>query len=458
MGCNFGGLSGKAQSKRADCIAIAGKLHETKGDNPRAKSCMSGKLKLFRLSALARCATMATMYNLKNYLATFANHQSHFAATKFARRVRLCLVTALVVAAGLITNTAGAANVTVDLYTVNIDVDNESVDIRKKAASEALEVVYRRVTGSSEPLAYYPGLKSYLSRASRYLSTYAYRSEERPGQTTGSTIDGEEVDSLDSLLSQRETPPASLDKQLVLVMQFDPASIKQQLSDSGAPRWAARRPQLDTVVLVREAEAEPSLVKPGSVDTAGYTSILRFFAKDLGLPINTRAASDFSANTLWPASVSELRSKAASREDAVLFGKIDVVQQIARWTFVWGDVFYTQQTTAESEAALIKQGLEIAQQQFATRLANRVSTQHAGVGRALGMTVVEVNSIEQYFALLAYLDSLEVLRGYAITEFSGNTLSLQFNTSASSENLRRSLSLDNRLVVLDAQSLVYRWR
>lgn len=397
-------------------------------------------------------------------------------------RVHLWITICLFSLACLV-QTVSAASQTVAIYTVDIDVESDSVPEREKAAREALQLVYGRATGSPEPLVHYPRLKFYLAKATRYLSSYAYRSEVRILEADFSPEGGseenwlQEVDSLESLLEQEpehgNKSATQKTQQLVLQLQFEPATIKKHLRESQAPHWPARRPQLETVFIGNDEQGELDIAASGS-RLPEVLPAIKYHAEKLGLSTSLRLAKKLDANDIWYTSINALPAK-VEQNSAALFAKIEPVAKIepmpgtaaevpensgwaARWIFIWGDILYTEQTSADEQWQLIGQGMEIAQQQFAARLANRLGGGGQGAGSTRIVLIEGVDSTERYFALIDHLDSLEVTRGYVITQAADDLLSIQFKTQASPASLRRLLTLERRLVSLDQEAYRFRWQ
>ena len=388
--------------------------------------------------------------------------------------VSICLLTL----AGFI-QTVSAASQTVAIYTVDVDVENDSTSDREKAARKALELVYGRATGSPEPLVNYPRLKVYLPKATRYLSTYAYRIEDRTIEADEPSEAGlednglEELESLDSVLANNPEATGKDEesnqevKQLVLQLQFEPATIKQHLRESQAPYWSARRPQLETVFVGNDEHGELDIAASGS-RLPQVLPAIEYHAEKLGLATSLRLAKKLEADEIWYTSINGLPAK-VEHDNAALFAKIEPLSHggldtqepsgwMARWTFVWGDILYTEQTSAVEQWELIGQGMEVAQQQFAARLANRLGGDSQGTGSTKQVLIEGVNRTEQYFELIDHLDSLEVTKGYVITQAADGLLSIQFQTQASPASLRRLLTLERRLVSLDQEAYRFRWQ
>lgn len=339
-----------------------------------------------------------------------------------------------------------AASKTVDIYSVSVNVANDSPSERKSAAKKALDMVYQRATGNPKPLRAFSQLRSYLDNATRYLATYAYQNE-------GPSVAGSaEADSLSAVRDEN-------DGSLRVVLQFDSVAIKQHLRESGAPFWAEQRPELEIVIMTLSEAGTPKMVQssPGRSQLIAQT-VVDYHAADLGLPSSSKLARSLNAAAIWALGDEDLRSKARRSDNPVLFGRVTVGNQLrAQWTFVWGDILYTEISSASRQGSLVRQGISIAQKQLASRLASRIDSPSIGGGRQ-SLTISGINSVERYSALVDHLDSVEVMRNYVIVGYSNNRVELELNTQASASSLRSMLRLDKRLVAQDASSLSYQWR
>ena len=350
---------------------------------------------------------------------------------------------------GLLLGSPGAlhaASKTVAIYSVSVMVANDSPAERKSAAKKALNTVYQRATGNPKPLRAYPQLRSYLENATRYLATYAY---QKDGRGTGYS---DEADSLSAITSGDKSS-------LRVVLQFDSVAIKQHLRESGAPFWSERRPVLETVIVTLSKGESPKVVEPsqGRSDLIAQ-NLVDYHAADLGLPNSNKLARSLNAASIWASDDEDLRSKARRSDNPVLYGRVTTGNQLrAQWTFVWGDILYTESSSASSQGSLVRQGVGIAQKQLASRLASRIDSPSIGGGRQ-NLTIIGIDSVERYSALVDHLDSLEVMRNYVIVGYTNDRVELELNTQASAASLRSMLRLDKRLVAQDEYSLSYQWR
>lgn len=360
-----------------------------------------------------------------------------------------------------------ASTVDVDIYAVNVDVSDDSASERQKASSKALKTIYRRATGSARPLVEYPYLNNYITKASRYLSTYAYETEDRQStpvaEDPGNLV---EAGSLEGILKQQPTTY----QQLVAKLRFDQQAVKQHLRLAKAPHWATRRPKLETILVVKSQD-ELELVSAGS-SQGDVLAGIEYHTENLGLPGRLGLARTLRANDIWAASPGSLRRQIPDGQ-AALVGKLEPTEQTtlegrgsvnnseawqARWVFIWGDILYTEQLSANSQWALIGKGFEIAQQQFAARLANRLDTGGATMQNARQLVIEGVDTPKRYFDLIDHLDSLEVMKGYVIHRTVNQTVSLTFYSQLSPSRLQKMLTLDKRLLAMDDQAVRFAWR
>lgn len=198
------------------------------------------------------------------------------------------------------------AQKTVDIYILDELVVNQSPEVRRKAASEALKTVLIRLSGDNK-INQSPKLKSAINNATDYLDRYSYQSTDKTLTIAGA--------------KQSAT---------LLSMQFSANALKALLKQSALPIWSESRPE----VLIWAASDRRGKKYVGN--NSSMAKSLRSGAATRGLPIifpvlDLEDRSALPVERLWALDDAKILA-AAKRYDsnAVLSGRFSVSNK--KWT------------------------------------------------------------------------------------------------------------------------------
>lgn len=371
-------------------------------------------------------------------------------------RITLVLVLAL---APFVTFVKSYAEKTVDIYSADVLVLNQSPEIRRQAAAQALQTVLIRLSGNSD-VAQSPQIQSSLTSAVDYLDRYSYRST-----TQTLTIAG---------ASQQ----ASL-----LVMRFSSTAVKQLLKQAGQPIWSERRP--DVLVWTATDRRGKKYVDIES----SMAKVLNKAAEDRGLPIvlpvlDLEDRSALPVNRLW--ALDDERARQAAKRyatNALLTGRFTKSSREWSGSFILVHQGKNNYLTAKGKseagvaAAIIDQVSDyfstIYAVSFAPASASPVNTgaqtevdnslipteqvaSAVNIVRGPRDIFLQVNNIEsftQYIVLMNYLETLSLVDTVNIADAKRPQLVLDISLLVSKGQFLSALELENRLQRVAQSSL-----
>lgn len=285
--------------------------------------------------------------------------------------------------AGLLSAVQAPADVIQDLYVVDVPVESRDVEARTAAIRTALEQLLVRVSGRQQVLSL-PQVAAALEQPTRFVQRYSYATREHGGE-----------------------------KEPLLRVRFDEASVNQLLRDSQLPVWGRTRPAT-LVWLVVDDRRGRTLIS-NDKDTAARR-ILEQQARQRGLPLrlplyDLADRSRLSVTDVW-GNFEDRILDASSRyqAEAVLVGRIYKVagnRWAGRWTLYSEGRREDWEAAGESLADAILPGIGQTAEALARRYAQR------SVGPVAGQVQVRVEGIDSlaaYSRAVRYLDGLDVVR------------------------------------------------
>lgn len=331
----------------------------------------------------------------------------------------------------------GAAPSRVDLYEASVPVANQNATQRNRALAATLDAVLIKVSGQRD-VRTYPELADAISRASGYAQQYQYRNVQV--QKTVINADGEE-----------ETV---MEPELQLWARFDPRAVDKMLRDAGLPIWGGERP-MTLVWLVGEIDRERLLV--GGDAGEELQQVVLDTAEQRGIPmlfplLDLMDQQSISVGQVWGGFMDDIRQASARyATEGILVGR--AFQQpgdwwAVRWSYWDGEEeSYWDQRAPELEPLLVA-GVDA----VANALASRYAVNTAVGGRqSLGLTVRQVNSLDEYARVLSYLQSLTAVESVEPEEVRGNELGLRVQVAGGRDVLEKAIALGHTLERVDEE-------
>ncbi len=321
------------------------------------------------------------------------------------------------------------------LYSHELPVANESDAERSRAFSAALSAVIVKLTGTDSALRV-PGVERALSRAGEYVEGVSYSSGG------GDTV------------------------QRSMKVDFSPSLVEELLRTLGIPIWNSNRPSVLVWIVLQNAEGERRLMNP-ELDQE-ISDILSGFAMSRGLPLiypvlDFEDRRNLSEGSLWDFDAEAIA--AASRRygpDSILAGRIHFTpgnELVGLWRFQFqGEVEVFDGLDVELSAYL-----ESPLEQVTEKLANYFALPSVmTIEQLVRLRVDGVRNLEDYAALLSYVQGLGIVEDFALAELEAERIELNLRVLGTGQRLGELIALDRNLIPIDSAPgsdafLHYRW-
>lgn len=318
----------------------------------------------------------------------------------------------------------------VDIYSVQELVVNQSNEVRKEAAARGLKTVFVRLSGSKEVLQA-AAVQEAIAKASIYVSEFGYQ------QTN------------ESIIIAGASKPASL-----LVMRFAQAPLGKILKNNQLPVWLSNRP--DILVWGAFNQAKKSYMSADSV----MSESLKRAASKRGLPITNPVLdlsdrSSLSASRLWALDEESILD-ASKRYDtnAVLAGRFSKSGNQWRANMLLLHLGKTHYFSANGTNQHVVAGSII--DQVTDHLANiyAVSSDLSGNKQFTMLQINNIADFDYYASVIAYLESLPLVETLDVIKVHEGRLLVKANVNSSVERLMSTVKLDKKLRFVETQAPV----
>ena len=331
---------------------------------------------------------------------------------------------------GVLYHGVAHADQTIDLYSAEVLVINQTSAVRNKAAVNELSDVFVRMSGSKAVLQN-SAVREAIDNASRYVDEFSYRS-------TNSTL----------TLAGKEYN-ASL-----LLLNFTPAPLEAILREQNLPFWPTNRPEI-LVWMAQTRDGQRYVSSDSSLSRA-----LERAAKSRGLP-TVKPVLDLKDREALPVAkilASDERSivRAAERYsvDAVISGRIRKQAGGYQADFILnhqGDTEYLR-ATGDSQRALANDIMAQTADFFANIYAV-VSSEQSQTNDRLQLKVNNANNFSAYAQVIRYLQQIKLLDGTLLASATDEELVFELNYSGNIDQLQQRLALDKKLLYVEDKTV-----
>ena len=324
------------------------------------------------------------------------------------------------------------AEVVADLYSAEVPVASQSSAALKKGSRAALADVLVKVSGSTGLLGN-PVIKAALAKSRSQVMKYGYS------------------------LNQ----PAS--GEMMMRFEFDRSYITELIIEAGAPLWTANRPAVLVWLVVEDAsgrrfasqDSDPELV-----------AALRAEFSRRGVPLQLPLYDLADSAALTPDAAWRLNRTAllaASRRydvQDILAGRFatgSAGDLNGDWVYLNDGNVRERSVKAAATESYLRDGVAMVAEDMASRYA--VAPTSGGGG--LEMSVAGVASYADYAAVVAWLESIELIEHANVEWVRGDVIQLRLQAQVDATQLAGILQLNEQLVPvpgMDAGSqLSYQW-
>lgn len=332
----------------------------------------------------------------------------------------------------LMLSLASRAEIVRDLYSAQVPVADRSSKALASAAQDALAQVLVKVSGSTGALGN-PVVAEALPGARGHVQQYAFVREQGP----------------DSGLSAR--------------FEFDASYITGLVNRARLPLWTANRPlvlvwaavELDGVRQFVSRDSTPQLAREllEEFDRRGVPVQLPLF--DLA------DATAIAVNDVWDLDAGAVVAASARYNvENILFGRV-VALSTGEWAGDWSYVYQRDRLDRAAQAPeshiFAHEGANL----VAETMSARYAVASSGAGDTLvPMSVTGVREFADYAAIVAWLESLELIDHANVQRIWGDRIELGLVTEADAAQLTSIIELNNRLTPQAAMSgqLDYLWQ
>ncbi|NVK38559.1 MAG: DUF2066 domain-containing protein [Gammaproteobacteria bacterium] len=315
------------------------------------------------------------------------------------------------------------------LYDARVPVPDQQLTSRQQGAKQGLIEVLQKVSGFSVP-AENEAVARALDIADQYLYQFSYEAVQK-----------EEWDA--------SIPPGSS----WLKMRFEAQSIQRIIKQAQLPLWGNNRP---TVLLwIMKDEGDRTVLIDGAED------MLANAVKDAGdrrgipvvLPVyDLEDSMRLPQESLWGL-FSESILAASGRYDAESVMAARVYKNkdgnwVGQWRFYFKDREFNYDFETEGLNQQVLSGMSAAAEVLANAFAIKPSDASSGT---LAIKVGNVKSLNQYAALVSYLDGLTITKGVFVSRVKDTDLELNLTLAGSLAQFRQVLALDRKLILQEAE-------
>lgn len=310
-----------------------------------------------------------------------------------------------------------------DLYTVELEVVDQTTSVRLEAFEQAFRNVVVKVSGSIEVLNN-PGLSRPLKSSSRYVHQFRYQTRKQ--------------DKTDSFTAGR----------LFLSVTFNQEALESLLRQNDIAVWGKERPS--TLLLLSYAvDSEASIVS--SDTTPELVDQLEVLAHNQGLPVlfpllDLEDRVQFGVQDIIDNNNEKITMAAARYvPDAVLVGQITGLgeqQWQGKWQAILSGQVFNWSMGAESLDQLLGQSM--------AKLAQTLATEYAlksvvSVDEQILLTVHQLSALADHIKVQAYLQTLDAIESIRLVLIDQDRLTYRLKLRNTTQDLSRLISLSNVL-------------
>lgn len=322
---------------------------------------------------------------------------------------------------------AGTAQATTleDLYSLKVEVADQSQVSREKAITQAFDKLLVRITGDTA-VPENEQVQSLRDKASRLVRQFRYETEN--------------VEVTDE--STPDAPPVTHTR-LIISITFDEQALNDALWKQRLPVWSKTRPAVLVWVAVQDSERR-YLLDPN--ESSEFMQSLQANAERRGLPLlfplmDLQDQLNINVSDVW-ANFTDTINRASDRyaPEAILVGR--VAQDVfgnwqVRWVLYQGESSVSWTSPAENFDQIAAFGVD----SVADSLARKYANVDGGESGAYWMEVVDVKNLDDYVRASDYLKTLSPLENMLISRVEADRVTYKLDLRGNVEALEQAISL-----------------
>lgn len=222
----------------------------------------------------------------------------------------------------------------------------------------------------------------------------------------------------------------TIESQRRLRAEFDPDGVNRLLDGAGLPRWGSERPQVLLWVVVDDGESADFVVDDPVIDFTLDQAAFRY-----GLDLLTPLLDARDVTEVQPGDVrggfvdAAVPAARRYRADVVVMADLRAGENFwtGRWVWRLGDADRGFERSAASRAEVLDMGIA----RIAGALASRFATVASDTAGQYRVEVSGIDTPVQYAEVLAYLESLSLVRRVRVEAARADTVEFELSVGAS---------------------------
>jgi hypothetical protein len=361
-----------------------------------------------------------------------------------------CLSKALIMLCLTCCTPAGFAVEVEGLYQATITVESRNNEAeRRRAFSEAMREVLTKVSGLSETINS-SSVRRALNNPEPYVESWRAQANLVPVNAEAQVSELREV--------------------IAIEVNFYESEIQRLLDENNMPIWPANRPETLIWMVVQDELSERQIINNNSPENAARITALQKVADARGLPLlfpllDLEDQLRLNVNSLWDLDEAAILN-ASQRYQAESILALRIYRSLSGEVLAKSLYFFRDNVFSYEEFELsedfISGSINLASDELSQYFSVLISGTDNNV--IINMQIDDIDSPEDYAALLTYLNTLEGVNSFQLTRVTGSSLYLEMLTGGQLRQLVETIALQPNLLevselnrVGDDVAMHYRW-
>lgn len=361
-----------------------------------------------------------------------------------------CLSKALIMLCLTCCTPAGFAVEVEGLYQATITVESRNNEAeRRRAFSEAMREVLTKVSGLSE-IINSSSVRRALNNPEPYVESWRAQANLVPVNAEAQVSELREV--------------------IAIEVNFYESEIQRLLDENNMPIWPANRPETLIWMVVQDELSERQIINNNSPENAARITALQKVADARGLPLlfpllDLEDQLRLNVNSLWDLDEAAILN-ASQRYQAESILALRIYRSLSGEVLAKSLYFFRDNVFSYEEFELsedfISGSINLASDELSQYFSVLISGTDNNV--IINMQIDDIDSPEDYAALLTYLNTLEGVNSFQLTRVTGSSLYLEMLTGGQLRQLVETIALQPNLLevselnrVGDDVAMHYRW-
>lgn len=361
-----------------------------------------------------------------------------------------CLSKALIMLCLTCCTPAGFAVEVEGLYQATITVESRNNEAeRRRAFSEAMREVLTKVSGLSE-IINSSSVRRALNNPEPYVESWRAKANLVPVNAEAQVSELREV--------------------IAIEVNFYESEIQRLLDENNMPIWPANRPETLIWMVVQDELSERQIINNNSPENAARITALQKVADARGLPLlfpllDLEDQLRLNVNSLWDLDEAAILN-ASQRYQAESILALRIYRSLSGEVLAKSLYFFRDNVFSYEEFELsedfISGSINLASDELSQYFSVLISGTDNNV--IINMQIDDIDSPEDYAALLTYLNTLEGVNSFQLTRVTGSSLYLEMLTGGQLRQLVETIALQPNLLevselnrVGDDVAMHYRW-